>query len=103
MRRIDKARLGLQKGDTVVGPESVTITTTSATLEPATAITGGRNRLIARPIDGDIFWSWTSPATAAAGMKLAKGETMEWAGDDDVFAIAASSVDVRVIETREDD
>lgn len=101
------ATLGIPNPNLQGGPEIVSVTA-STELKAATkaypAALGPRQRLIVRPLDGDIWASRVSPVTVTAGLKILSGELMEFAGSAPVYAIAdAGTVAVNVYELGEED
>lgn len=77
-------------------PASVSVDATADLLAAANA---GRRSLTIQPQDGDIYFGTDSEVTTSSGMKIPSGSMLEITDyQDDVYAVAASAVDVRVWE-----
>ena len=71
---------------------AATVTTSAASLVAA----GGARTVLIRPTDGDIYVGSSSSVTTSNGMLVAQNETLSFTSGDELFAIAAASVDVRI-------
>lgn len=79
---------------------NISVTTSAAELKVGGSTYEDRKVLSIQPIDGDIFVGYDSSVTTSNGIKIFQGQYVELERGEllPVYAIAASTVDVRISE-----
>lgn len=82
---------------TAGAPEAAVSVTTTATL--VQAANSSRKEVRFQPTNGDVYWGTDNTVTTANGIRVASGVVwIEDRWDGTIYAIAASTVDVRRVE-----
>lgn len=95
---LDVLKKGLIEAAGVYGAKVVSTSAVLAAVSSSNA--SGRKILVITPTDGDIYYGFTNAVTTSTGTPLYQRSTNNFAINDttSIYLIAASSINVRIIE-----